>query len=78
LHEVVFSPDGKSIAVAGAAGSCLASIPSLLGIKAADDDAELHIQVLTGLEMDANGVLGRLDRATWQARRAQLAKAAGN
>jgi WD40 repeat protein len=76
LHEVVFSPDGTYIAVAGAAdGTCLSTVPSLLEIKPADDDAELRLQVLTWMEMDANGILGRLDRATWKARRARLTKA---
>jgi WD40 repeat protein len=77
-HEVVFSHDGKSIAVTGAAeGTCLSRVPSFLGIKLADEDAELRLQVLTWMEMDANGVVGRLDRKTWQARRTQLAKATG-
>jgi hypothetical protein len=40
------------------------------------DDAELWSLVLTWTEMDTKLVLGRLDRATWQARRAQLAKVA--
>jgi WD40 repeat protein len=70
--EVTFSPDGKAIAVAGTGDARLWNVPAPL---AGDlEDAELRLQVLTWTEMDANGVLGRLDRATWQARRAQLKK----
>jgi WD40 repeat protein len=72
--EVAFSPDGKSIAAAGyGPGSKGARMWNVSSPLSADvGDAELWIQVLTWTEMDDNGVLGRLDRATWQARRAQL------
>jgi hypothetical protein len=39
--------------------------------------AELWIQVLTWHEMDPNGALRPLDRATWLARRAELEKHRG-
>jgi WD40 repeat protein len=72
-YEVAFSPDGKTIAVAAAGpGARLWALPSLLGSELVDEQAELRMQILTWAEMDANGVLGRLDRATWEARRAQL------
>jgi WD40 repeat protein/serine/threonine protein kinase len=74
--EVAYSPDGTSLAVAGwPGGARLWTVPSRLDSNITPEEAELRIQVLTWMEMDANGVLGRLDRATWQARRAQLAKA---
>jgi WD40 repeat protein len=80
--EVTFSPDGRTVAVAtwgeDAQGAHLWMLPSQFGSYLAAEEAELRVQVLTWAEMDANGVLGRLDRATWQARRAQLAKANGN
>jgi WD40 repeat protein/serine/threonine protein kinase len=71
--EVAFSPDGKAIAMAGNQGARLWTVPPPFAGKL--EDAEVRMQVLTWTEMDANGVLGRLDRATWQARRAKLAKA---
>jgi WD40 repeat protein len=78
--EVAFSPDGKTIAVAtwqrDAHGTYLWSIPSPFGSDLSDEEAELRMQVLTWSEMDANGVLGQLDRATWQARRDQLRRIA--
>jgi WD40 repeat protein len=75
-YEGAFSPDGKSIAVAASGQGALWAVPSLLGSKLADEQAELRIQILTWAELDADGVLGRLDRATWEARRAQLEKVA--
>jgi WD40 repeat protein len=71
--EVAFSPDGTRIAVAGFERSArLWTVPPPLGGDL--EDAELWLEVLTWTEMDANGVLGRLDRATWQARRDELDK----
>jgi hypothetical protein len=71
--EVAFSPDGQTVAITGHPTARLWTVPPPF---AGDlQDAELRMQVLTWTEMDANGVLGRLDRATWRARRAQLAKA---
>ena len=72
--EVAFSPDGRTIAVAtwlrDPHGTYLWSVPSPFGGNLSDEGAELRMQVLTWSEMDVNGVLGELDRTTWQARRA--------
>jgi WD40 repeat protein len=72
-YEVAFSPDGKTIAITGHPTARLWTVPP--PFAGDPEDAELRTQVLTWTEMDANGVLGRLDRATWQSRRAQLGKA---
>jgi hypothetical protein len=74
--EVAFSPNGTSIAVAGWDGPGVRLWTVARPFRGDLEDAELWLQVLTWMEMDANGVLGQLDRATWQARRAQLGKVA--
>jgi WD40 repeat protein len=74
--RVQFSPDGKTLAVEELwRRAKLWTVPLPHSSGAAAEEAELRVQVLTGAEMDTNGMLNRLDRATWQARRAQLAKA---
>jgi hypothetical protein len=40
--------------------------------------AQLWVEVVTWQEMDQNGVLTWLDRATWEARRAELDKLGGS
>jgi WD40 repeat protein len=80
--EVTFSPDSTRLAgsspsadrtdTKGPASVRLWTVPPPLRNDLRH--AELWIQVLTWQEMDQNGVLTWLDRATWEARRAELEK----
>jgi hypothetical protein len=77
--ELEYTRDGKHLAIAGSmrSGARLLNVPAPFqgGLEQLEGDfenAELWLQVLTRMKMDANGVLSRLDRATWQDRRDQL------
>jgi hypothetical protein len=70
----MFSHDGNATAMAGSPAARLWTVSPPLGGDLTGKDAKLWLQVLIWSEMDANGVLGRLDRESWKARRAQFAK----
>lgn len=76
VRDVVFTPDGKQLLTASFDRSVRAwELP----IATADDaDQEvLKIQVLTGMELDTDGLFRDLDAATWRERRAALNKRRG-
>jgi WD40 repeat protein len=74
--EVAFSPDGNRLAGGPFLGFVhLWTVPPPL--RGDLRHAELWVEVLTWQEMDQNGVLNWLDRATREARRAELEKPVG-
>jgi WD40 repeat protein len=75
--EVAFSPDGNRLAGGPFLGFVhLWTVPPPL--RGDLRHAELWVEVLTWQEMDQNGVLNWLDRATREARRAELEKLGGS
>jgi len=74
--EVAFSPDGTRLAGSSRRSVHLWNLPPPL--RGDLRHGELWVEVLTWQEMDQNGVLTWLDRATWRARRAELEKFNGS
>jgi len=76
IIKVSFSPDGRIALISG-----FYSPARLLDTPDLPDDLErasVWIEALTGLEVNAQGDIGALDGAAWQARRERLASLGGS
>jgi WD40 repeat protein len=73
VQHVAFWHDDKIVLTAGAGEDKIARFWQLSPAVAGDpDQVELWSQVVTGMELDANGGLRVLDAATWQERSSRL------
>lgn len=71
IRDVAFSPDGKKLWTASFDKSVRSwALPT--GIDGESNHISLWIQVLTGMELDSDGLFRELDAATWQQRRQLL------
>jgi WD40 repeat protein/serine/threonine protein kinase len=76
INQIAFSADGKTVLTASADGTARLWDPPV----AVQGDAERvtrWIQMLTGAELDDDGIMQILDDPTWQLRRRQLATLGG-
>jgi eukaryotic-like serine/threonine-protein kinase len=71
----VFRPDGRAVVTATVDKARLWVVPSPVAGDA--DRIVLWVQVLTGMELDAAGVIRELDASTWQQRRQRLRRLGG-
>jgi WD40 repeat protein/tRNA A-37 threonylcarbamoyl transferase component Bud32 len=78
VHAVAFSPDGKRVAIASRSTlTRICPIPRPLPEGVKPERVVLWAQVLTGLELNADGAIGALDAAAWQERRKHLEELGG-
>jgi WD40 repeat protein len=73
--RVAFSPDGQTVLTGGGNQAHLWTPPA--PVEGDVERVVLWTQVLTGLELDADGVARVLDGATWQQRRQRLEELGG-
>jgi WD40 repeat protein len=76
VEIVAFSPDGKTILTASRDRTARLWRPSA-GVEGEGERIVLWTQVMTGLELDADGVARVLGAATWQERRRRLDQLGG-
>ena len=76
VREVTFSPDGKTLLTASfdRTARCW-ELPA--AIEGSVDQILLRTQVLTGMELDDDGLFRDLDAARWHERRKRLAEIGG-
>src|SRR5262249_2253614 len=73
---VVFNPDGQTVVAQPGTGHVpLWAVPKPL--PGSVDRIGLWAQLITGVELDADGVMVALDPATWEQRRQRLEKLGG-
>jgi WD40 repeat protein len=75
---ITFSPDGQSVAFRynnGRETACVWPIPS--SVSGSRRQVTLWSQVITGMELDTDGMARPLTPATWQARRVELGGSGG-
>jgi WD40 repeat protein/tRNA A-37 threonylcarbamoyl transferase component Bud32 len=78
VRLVSFSPDGRTLLVAGGSETRAVRLWSVPTQLAGDvERLVLWTQVLTGMEMNSEGVVTTLDAAQWQERRERLEKLGG-
>jgi WD40 repeat protein len=71
VRDVVFSPDSQRLLTASFDRTArLWEVPG--GVEGTASQVERRIQVLTGMELDADGLFHNLDAAAWQERRRKL------
>jgi WD40 repeat protein len=76
VRDVAFAPDGKTLLTASFDRTARTwEVP--VAVEGNVNRIVLWIQVLTGTELDADGLFRDLDAATWQQRRRQLADLGG-
>lgn len=75
VWSVAFSPDGRTVLTVAATRVQFASLP--LAVEGSGERLARWAEVLTGMELDAQGSLRVLDAATWQQRQQRLAELGG-
>jgi WD40 repeat protein/tRNA A-37 threonylcarbamoyl transferase component Bud32 len=76
IVALAFGPDGKGVLTGGQTGNVqLWTLPA--PVEGAAERIVLWAQVLTGMEVDAAGVIHGLEDEVWQGRRQQLEKLGG-
>jgi hypothetical protein len=75
IDAVAFSPDGKTFLVRGKSTSWIWPLPT--PVSGDVERLVLWTQVITGLELDDNGLVRVLDAASWAERRERLQKLGG-
>jgi WD40 repeat protein/serine/threonine protein kinase len=76
VNEIAFSPDGKTVLTGSADGTARLWRPPL-PVRGDPQRITLWIQILTGMELDRDGIVQVLDAGTWHARRRQLDELGG-
>jgi WD40 repeat protein len=71
IGDVVFSPDGRTM-VTGSYDRTARLWPVPSPVTGEPDRVRLWVEVLTGMELDDEGVISMLDAPTWQQRRGRL------
>ncbi len=76
VRLVTFRPDGSTVQTAGCDGTARSwELPAPVAGEV--ERVVLWVQVFTGLELDADNVVGVLDPPTWEARRRRLEELGG-
>jgi WD40 repeat protein len=76
VRDVAFSPDGQTLWTASF-DRTVRSWQVPVAVSGEVDRIVLWIQVLTGMELDPDGLFRALDAATWQQRRQRLTERSG-
>src|SRR5205823_1540110 len=71
VNRVAFSPDGKTLLTASSDGTARLWTPPS-PIRGDSAQVGLWVQVLTGMELDADGTIQVLPAEAWKQRRGQL------
>ena len=75
IMAVAFSPDGRTLRMSD--GREVRSMDAPTAVQGEADRIRLWVQVMTGAERDADGVIRTLDVPTWQERRRRLDESPG-
>jgi WD40 repeat protein len=76
VRAVAFSPDGRSLLTGSFDGTCrLWEVPA--PVAGDTERVRLWVQVLTGVELDRDGLFRTLDAARWQRQRQRLRELGG-
>jgi WD40 repeat protein len=76
VRDVAFSPDGKTL-LTGSFDRTARSWELPVAVQGQVNQIILWIQVVTGMELDQDGLFRELDAATWQQRRKRLTELGG-
>jgi hypothetical protein len=82
LHDhavtfVCFAPDGRTVFTAGREGGLRRWEVTIAPLPGKAERLRLWTEVITGSELDRDGVVGRLSLETWAARRQRLRELGG-
>jgi WD40 repeat protein len=72
IRSAVFSPDGQTILTCSGKEARLWPVPRWIGDVDTAEQVTRSVKVLTGMELDADGILRPLDAAAWHEQRRRL------
>jgi WD40 repeat protein len=76
IHSIAFSPDGRKVLTGSYDHVArISDVPT--AVEGETEQLVLWVQVLTGMELDSDGVLHGLDASVWEERRSRVETYAG-